>query len=145
MRCQYKPFYFEDFPIDKLSRLDLAHMHFGEVRTGGMKEDAFLALKSNIKEHGLINPIVVEVDSGPRYRIAMGNNRVEAVDQLGHKHVKALVLFKCTQPTADLGENIPIEDGELEAFMERAHPGDDFWKKSGWADRLLKFVSSRAW
>lgn len=120
-------------------------MHFGKLKTGGMKEDEFLALKEDIKENGLINPIVVEVDSGPVYRIAMGNNRVEAIKQLGYTHVKALVLFCYSQPTDDLGPYEKINDSDLEQFMANKHPGDETWKKSGWCDRLLKFVAERGW
>jgi hypothetical protein len=121
-------------------------MHFGELKTGGMKKDEFLSLRDNIKEHGLINPIIVEVDGGspPRDRIAMGNNRVEVVEQLGDKHVKALVFFKSIAPPEELGEHIEITDTNLEAFMEVKHPGDNTWKKSSWADRLLKYVAARA-
>ena len=145
MFCQYKPYYFDNFPIEKLRLLDFSHMHFNKLKTGGMKEDEFLALKEDIKENGLINPIVVEVDSGPVYRIAMGNNRVEAIKQLGYTHVKALVLFCYSQPTDDLGPYEKINDGDLEQFMANKHPGDETWKKSGWCDRLLKFVAERGW
>lgn len=146
MRCQYKPHYYEKFPIEKLHRLNFSHMYCDGVKTGGMKREAFLSLHDDIAEKGLINPIIVEVDAGhpPRYRIAMGNNRVEVVEQLGHEHVKALVFFKSIEPPNGLGEYVKIVDSELETFMEEKHPGDETWKKSGWADRLLKYVASRA-
>jgi hypothetical protein len=143
MRCQYKAYYFESFPIKELMFLDFTHMHVDGIKTGGMKKEAFLSLTDSIRSEGLINPIIVEVDSGPRFRIAMGNNRAEVVKQLGEDFIKALVFFNCTQPTPELGECTHIFDTDLEAFMEEKHPGDETWKKSAWADRLLKFVASR--
>lgn len=145
MHCQYKPHYFEKFPIKKLQRLNFSHMYCDDIKTGGMDKDAFLSLRDDIKERGLLNPIIVEVDAGhpPRYRIAMGNNRVEVVEQLGEEFVKALVFFKSIEPPPDLGEYTKILDTELETFMEEAHPTDETWKKSGWAERLLRFIESR--
>jgi hypothetical protein len=145
MFCQYKPYYYDAFPIEKLRLLDFSHMHFDGLKTGGMKEEEFLSLRDNIEKNGLINPIVVEVDSGPVYRIAMGNNRVEALKQLGHTHVKALVLFCYTQPSEELGPCLQVNDSDLESFMSIKHPGDETWRKSGWCDRLLKFVRDRGW
>lgn len=145
MRCKYKAYYFESFPIDQLFMPDFSHMHIEGLKTGGMKKDEFLSLYADIEKNGLTNPIVVEVDSGPRYRVAMGNNRTEVLKQLGHETIKSLVLFNCTQPTPDLGDYTQIVDSELEEFMKEKHPGDDLWKKSGWADRLLKFVAERGW
>jgi hypothetical protein len=146
MRCQYKPHYFEKFPIKQLHRLDFSHMHYDGLKTGGMDKEDFLSLRDDIAANGLINPIIVEVDAGqpPRYRIAMGNNRVEVVDQLGDEYVKALVFFKAITPPDYLGTCTEILDSDLEEFMKEKHPGDDTWKKSGWADRLLKFVATRA-
>ena len=143
MHCQYKAYYFDEFPIDRLTFLDFSHMYVDGMKTGGMKKDAFLSLKNSIETEGLTNPIIVEVDSGPRYRIAMGNNRAEVVKQLGHTHIKALVLFNCTQPSAADGKHTHVLDTDLEDFMSEVHPGDETWKKSGWVDRLLKFVASR--
>lgn len=145
MFCQYKPYYYDAFPIEKLRLLDFSHMHFDELKTGGMKKDEFLNLKDNIEKNGLINPIVVEVDSGPVYRIAMGNNRVEAMKQLGYTEIKALVLFCYTHPPEELGPCLQINDNDLETFMAIKHPGDETWRKSGWCDRLLKFVKERGW
>ena len=145
MRCRYKAYYFENFPLNKLSLLDFSHMHIDGLKTGGMKKEAFLALYEDIKNNGLINPIVVVVDSGPRYRIAMGNNRTEVMQQLGYEYIKALVFFRSSQPTPDLGEYIHVTDSNLESFMKEKHPGDRTWTKSGWADRLLKFVAQRGW
>lgn len=141
MWCQYKPYYYENFPIARLKILDFPHMHIDGIRTGGMKKEAFLALKESIEKDGLVNPIVIEVDSGPCYRIAMGNNRVEVIRQKGGEFIKALVLFRSSQPVESDGPCTHITD--LESFMGKVHPGDSSWKKSGWADRLLKFTASR--
>jgi len=144
MYSRYRAYYFEELPIARLNILNFSHMRHGDLKTGGMPLDEFLALKENIKENGLRNPIVVEVDSGnpPRFRIAMGNNRVEAWQQLGHDTIKALVICKQQPPPIDgLGDYQHIEHPDLETFMACVHPGDDLWKKSSWASRMLKAVA----
>ncbi len=144
MYSRYRAYYFEELPIARLQTLDFSHMHFGETKTGGMPLEEFLALKDDIRQRGLINPIVVEVDSGtpPRFRIAMGNNRVEACSQLGWETIKALVIVKgYNLPFEHLGEYTHIKHPDLETFMADKHPGDELWKKSSWADRMIKAVA----
>lgn len=140
MYSRYRVYYFEALPITRLQALDFNHMHFGEAKTGGMPLEEFSALKNSIEKEGLINPIVIEVDSGnpPRFRIAMGNNRVEAYKQLGHDTIKALVLVKGhNKPFEGLGEFDEIQQPDLEEFMSQVHPGDVLWKKSSWANRVI--------
>ncbi len=144
MYSRYRAYYFEELPIARLQTIDFAHMDFGDLHTGGMQPEEFLHLKDDIRKNGLINPIVVEVDAGNprRFRIAMGNNRVEVCDQLGDKTIKALVIVKGhDKPFDGLGEYTEIEQPNLEHFMAQVHPGDEFWKKSAWADRILRAVA----
>lgn len=144
MYSRYRAYYFEELPIARLQTLDFSHMHFGDIRTGGMGAEEFVSLKDNIRKNGLINPIIVEVDSGnpPRFRIAMGNNRVESWDQLGHDTIKALVICKQYPPPLDgLGEYEFIDHPDLETFMAKVHPGDDSWRKCMWVERMLKAVA----
>ena len=143
MFSRYQTYYFEKLPISRLLRLDFTHMNFNGLKTGGMSPEEFLALRENIKENGLINPLVVEVDSGnpPRFRIAMGNNRVEAWEQLGHDTIKALVIVKGHgTPFAGLGEYTKVSRGKLELFMSDKHPGDALWRKSSWAKRIVDSI-----
>lgn len=144
MYSRYRAYYFEELPIARLQIIDFSHMHFGDIRTGGMTAEKFIALKDDIRKNGLINPIVVEVDAGfpPRFRIAMGNNRTEAWSQLGNDTIKALVICKQTPPPLDdLGEYEFIDHPDLEDFMSTVHPGDGSWKKCSWAQRMLKAVA----
>lgn len=144
MYSRYRAYYFEELPIARLSLLNLQHMHFGDVKTGGMNLEAFMSLKDSIRKEGLINPIVVEVDGGNprRFRIAMGNNRVEVCKQLDHDTIKSLVIVKgYDKPFEGLGEYTEVSHPDLEDFMSEVHPGDDFWKKSSWADRMLRAVA----
>jgi hypothetical protein len=140
MSCRYKAYYFEDFPINRLTLCDAAHLYKEGVKTGGMSLDEFYALKDNIEEHGQRDPIVVEVDSGnpPRYRICMGNNRVEALISLEKTHVRALVLHRARVPMAEDGAYEKIKAENLDEFMAEVHPGNDWWKKSSWATRILR-------
>ena len=102
--------------------------------TGGMGEKKFLGLKESIKNEGLINPIIIENDQ--RFRIAMGNNRVEAMRQLGHDHIKAVVIIKGAKDLLPGHQLIPNHC--FESFMGEIHPGDDLWKHSQWAKRVLR-------
>lgn len=121
------------------------HLFKDGLKTGGMSKDEFLALKDSIEVDGQINPIVVEVDSGGRlrYRICIGNNRVESLLLLGKEHVRALVIHKGRGPEPDDGAFKAIADDDLISFMKEAHPGDELWKKSAWAQRILKFVAEK--
>ena len=145
MNCRYKAYYFENFPISRLTLFTSPHLFKDGMKTGGMAKEEFLSLKDNIEMNGLINPIVVEVDSGgpPRYRICMGNNRVEALLLLGKEHIRALVIHRARVPEAADGVFERIKDDDLIAFMKKAHPGDELWKKSAWAQRILKFVAEK--
>ena len=119
MSCRYKAYYFENFPISRLTICDAAHLYKDGIKTGGM---------------------TVEVDSGgpPRYRICMGNNRVEALMSLGKTDVRALVIHRSRVPMAEDGAYERVLDENLVSFMEEAHPGNDWWKKSAWAQRILR-------
>jgi hypothetical protein len=144
MYSRYRAYYFKELPIARLQRLDFSHMHYDGVRTGGMPPEEFISLKDDIRKNGLLNPVIVEVDSGnpPRFRIAMGNNRVEAWDQLDHDTIKALVICKQQPPPiGNLGEYEFVDHPDLESFMAEAHPGDELWKKSSWADRMLRAIA----
>jgi len=145
MNCRYKAYYFENFPISRLTLCTSPHLFKDGIKTGGMTKEDFLSLKNNIEKNGLIDPIVVEVDSGgpPRYRICMGNNRVEALLLLGYKNVRALVIHRARVPETADGPYERIRDDDLIDFMKEAHPGNELWKKSAWAQRILKFVAEK--
>ncbi len=145
MNCRYKAYYFEEFPISRLTLCTSPHLFKDGMKTGGMPKDEFLSLKDNIEMNGQINPIIVEVDSGgpPRYRICMGNNRVEALLLLGEEYVRALVIHRARVPEPADGAFERIRDDDLIDFMKKAHPGDELWKKSAWAQRILKFVAEK--
>lgn len=142
MSCRYKAYYFEDFPISRLTICDAAHLYKEGIKTGGMPPAEFYALKDNIEEHGQRDPIIVEVDSGnpPRYRICMGNNRVEALISLSKTNVRALIIYRARSPMPEDGPLKRIAPAELEDFMAEVHPGNDWWKKSSWATRILRSV-----
>jgi hypothetical protein len=146
MNCRYKAYYFEEFPISRLTLCMSPHLIKDGIKTGGMEKNEFLALKDSIDMNGQINPIIVEVDSGgpPRYRICMGNNRVESLLLLGKEHVRARVIHRSRVPEPADGEFERITDDNLIPFMKKAHPGDELWKKSAWAQRILKFVAEKA-
>lgn len=128
----YAAFYYEAFPIDKLARVEFPLIE--GTQTGGMKLNTFLELKENIGENGLINPIIVENDK--RFRIAMGYNRVEVMRQLEHTHIKAVILVHGIKAMEPGHEGIP--NRFFEERMGVIHPGDETWRKSQWATRVLK-------
>lgn len=143
MYSRFRAYYFEHLPINRLSLWDFSHMYHDGIKTGGMQLEQFLNLREDIEKNGLINPIVVEVDSGnpPRFRVAMGNNRVEAWKQLGNDTIKALCIFKQNPPPIEgLGEHEFVDHPNLESFMAKVHPGDELWRKSAWAEKMLRSI-----
>ena len=128
----YAAYYYEAFPIEKLARLKLP-LYKG-MKTGGMTYEAFLQLKESIENEGLINPIIIERDQ--TYRIAMGHIRVEAVEQLGYTTIKAVLLVQGIK-IMQTGHK-SIANRFFEEDMHSLHPGDNTWRKSQWALRVLK-------
>ncbi len=128
----YAAYYYDAFPIEKLTRNKLPT--FGDVKTGGMSLTKFLALKESIENEGLTNPIIIEQDQ--RFRIAMGHNRVEAMEQLGHTHIKAVLLVQGIKAMQPGHKGIP--NRFFEEQMGTIHPGDDTWRASQWAKRVLR-------
>ncbi|MEE9581016.1 MAG: ParB/Srx family N-terminal domain-containing protein [Nitrosomonadaceae bacterium] len=104
------------------------------TKTGGMGRNKFLELKESIKNDGLTNPIIIEQDQN--FRIAMGHNRVEAMEQLGHTHIKAVLLVQGIMIMHPGHKGIP--NRFFEERMHSLHPGDDTWRLSQWAKRVLK-------
>jgi len=143
MNCRYKAWYLKEFPIGRLTLIDKPHLYFDGMKTGGMTKEAFLSLKDDIETNGLINPIVVEVDSGPKYRIAMGNNRVEAALLLGYETIKVVAIHRCTEPMYEDGTAERLTDDVFLSRMKELHPGDELWKKSAWAQFILKFIAEK--
>lgn len=128
----YAAYYYEAFPIEKLTRIDFPSIN--GIQTGGMKLNEFLTLKENIKEVGLTNPIIIEQDQ--RFRIAMGYNRVEVMEQLGYTHIKAVLLVQGIMSM--LPGHISIPNRFFEERMKTLHPSDDTWRKSQWITRVLR-------
>lgn len=128
----YAAFYYEAYPIDELFRRKIP-LKEGK-QTGGMGLAEFEALKKSISTEGLINPIIVE--RGRTDMIAMGFNRVEAMEQLGNSCIKAVVLVQGV--THMLPNHIGIPNRFFEHRMKSLHPGDELWRKSQWALRVLR-------
>jgi hypothetical protein len=66
----------------------------------------------------------------------MGHNRVEAMEQLGHTHIKAILLVRGIMAMLPGHKNIP--NRFFEERMQTIHPGDDSWRKSQWTTRVLR-------
>ena len=128
----YAAYYYEAFPIEKLTRVSFPPID--GIQTGGMKLNEFLTLRENIKDVGLTNPIIIENDQ--RFRIAMGYNRVEVMQQLGNTHIKAVVLVNGIKHMLPGHEGIP--NRYFEERMAALHPSDETWRKSQWATRVLR-------
>ena len=117
-----RAFYYESFPIELLTYFDIPESRTGGVKSGGMGKRQFEQLVDSIKEKGLINPVFVE-DDNVCLRVQLGHNRIQAMKQLGHDHIKAVVVTKGGKgPPAPGSEAIPLH--KFEAVMKRVHPGD---------------------
>ena len=127
----YAAYYYEAFPMDKLVRWKAPT--YADLKTGGMGRKEFLALKESIENDGLINPIIIEQDQ--QFRIAIGHNRVEAMYQLGHTHIKAVLLVKGGKHM--LPGKIGIPNRFFVEQMKSLQPGDETWRLSQWAKRVV--------
>lgn len=117
-----RAFYYESFPIEMLTYFDPPESRTGGVKSGGMGKKQFEQLVVSIKEKGLTNPVFVE-DDNVHLRVQLGNNRIHAMKQLGHDHIKAVVVTKGGKGAPAPGaQAIPLH--KFEAFMKRVHPGD---------------------
>lgn len=69
-------------------------------------------LAASIREHGVINPIIVEVGSTGRYRVIAGERRYAACRQLGLQTVPCIVrtVLEQSRLTLQLVENIQRKD-----------------------------------
>lgn len=121
--------YYEDCDFSKYP-----HLYFireDGSRTGTMGTEPFLRLKSDLAEHGMLNPITVEWmekekpnNTGNRYppglAVNLGNNRAEAMTQLGQPH--GPVLFVIPRDKAHHlpkgGTRIPIDGMLLSRLRE---------------------------
>lgn len=96
-------------------------------------------LKENIREVGLLQPILVEEKEDGRYLLISGERRLRACKQLGHKKIRAVLPSKRTLRILEkeertleelaLFENLrrkkltPIEEGKAFKKLQRLLPG----------------------
>ena len=144
--------YYEDCDFSKYP-----HLYFireDGTRTGTMGTEPFHRLKSHLAEHGMQNPITVEWmekekpnNHGgklpPQLAVNLGNNRAEAMHQLGQPH--GPVLFVIPRDKAHLlpngGTRIPI-DGMLlsrlrELWSEVIRAGEEIGYADAWSESNL--------
>jgi hypothetical protein len=116
-------FYYEAVPIDELDYFDIPEQRTGGVKTGGMQPKAFAALVESIKQNGLTNPVLVEVDVNNK-KVQLGNNRCVAMKTLGYDSIKAVVITK-NGIKAPFPNAKPIPPQNFDATMRVVHPGDE--------------------
>ncbi len=75
---------------------DLCQPDWGDIQTGLMSVEHFLVLKEDIRKNGCVNPVIAEYDN--QWVIRTGNNRAEAMTQLGTSHVDAILIAKAEGP-----------------------------------------------
>ena len=117
-----------------LTYFDFPESKTDGVKSGGMKKEEFEKLVVSIKENGLTNPVFVE-DDNVCLRVQLGNNRIHAMKQLGHDHIKAVVVTKGGKDAPAAGaQDIPLH--KFEAFMSRVHPGDTKYRDCPYARNI---------
>ena len=129
-----RAFSYEAFPIEKLDYFDIPVSRTGGRKTGGMSPKKFDELLENIRTNGLINPVIVE-DDNTSLKVALGNNRIIAMKELGHDHIKALVITKNCNPAPAKGF-VDIPPQYLECRMKKLHPGDDKWAQTRYCRQM---------
>ena len=120
--------YYETLPLSlfkwrtttyKNYRAGLGHPKLGDVTTGVMSVEHFLELKEDIRDKGCINPLIVEFND--EWVIRTGNNRAEAMKQLGTTHAGAILIARPSAPWPGGGRK--IEPFELAFFMRKIWKG----------------------
>src|SRR3982750_4842184 len=113
-------------PVDKVDASELqVRVHFDESE--------ITALAHSVKEHGILQPILV-VQDGDRYKVIAGERRLRAAKQAGLDRIPARVLSTDDKATHEIAlrENLdrvdlhPLEEGEgyvslLEAQAYSSH------------------------
>src|SRR5947209_1765820 len=99
-------------PVDKVDASELqVRVHFND--------EEIQALSHSIKEHGVLQPILV-VQDGDRYKVIAGERRLRAAKMAGMDRVPARVLSRDDKATHEIAlrENLdrvdlhPLEEGE---------------------------------
>jgi hypothetical protein len=126
----YRAYFHNSLCLDDVEVFDVPEKE--GIKTGGMSKEKFLELVSSIEEKGLINPLVVE--KRKVMKVQVGNNRVWALRQLGHTHAPAVIFARQFEAPAN-AQLIPSRF--LESKMKKLHPGDNTWKITPVAKRLL--------
>src|SRR3984957_13582537 len=99
-------------PIDKVDASELqVRVHFDEAE--------IIGLSQSIKDHGVLQPILV-VQDGDRYKVIAGERRLRAAKQAGLDRIPARVLSTDDKATHEIAlrENLdrvdlhPLEEGE---------------------------------
>ncbi|MEK6704258.1 MAG: ParB/RepB/Spo0J family partition protein [Bdellovibrionota bacterium] len=113
-------------PIEKVDASELqVRVHFDEAE--------LTALSASVKEHGVLQPILV-VQDGERYKVIAGERRLRAAKLAGMERIPARVLSTTDKATHEIAlrENLdrvdlhPLEEGEgylslLEAQAYTSH------------------------
>jgi hypothetical protein len=90
------------------------------IQTGVMDVENFLKLKEDIRINGCVNPLIVEYDNreliGTEWTVRTGNNRAEAMTQLGMSRVNAILIGKPEAPWPEGGNLIKAD--ELKEFLK---------------------------
>lgn len=70
-------------------------------------------LKNSIKEHGLLQPIVLEKINNGKYRVVSGERRYRALKELGTEYIQARIVSGLSEPKRlqiQIAENLMRED-----------------------------------
>ena len=114
-------------PIDKVDVSELqVRVHFDDAE--------IMALSQSVKEHGVLQPILV-VQDGDRYKVIAGERRLRASKLAGLDRIPARVLSTNDKSTHEIAlrENLdrvdlhPIEEGEgyVSLLDAKAYPSHD--------------------
>ena len=109
---EFDPTILEDKKESKLEELDLSEIIRDEEQPRKeFSEEAIAALSASIKEHGVLQPIVVTREDG-KYKIVAGERRWRASKMAGLKKIPAIIRTLDSQNRLELSiiENAQRED-----------------------------------
>jgi ParB family transcriptional regulator, chromosome partitioning protein len=99
-------------------------------------EDALEELAASIREHGIIQPLIVSEREGGQYELVAGERRWRAAQRAGLEYVSAIVRETTPQQLLELALIENVQRADLNA-LEEAHAYQALWEEFGLSDNQI--------
>jgi ParB family chromosome partitioning protein len=99
-------------------------------------EEALEELAASIREHGIIQPLIVSEREGGQYELVAGERRWRAAQRAGLEYVSAIVRETTPQQLLELALIENVQRADLNA-LEEAHAYQALWEEFGLSDNQI--------